>query len=227
MSAARTAILNDIARGLGRAPLDPAAQAAVTRRIDSRTRNTVPLRGQLPAAEQRDLFVSQAQAMGATVNRIGSTETIPDAIADYLAGHNLPTELILSPDPDLTGLPWQRRPLLSIKHGAPWPTDMVGVALAVAGVAETGTLVLHSGAHASTSLNFTPDTHIVVVHGSQVVGAYEDAFDMLRAKVGPSWPRTVNLITGPSRTADIEQTLIMGAHGPRRLHVILVENQTA
>ena len=70
-------------------------------------------------------------------------------------------------------------------------------------------------------------TGIVVLHGNAVVGAYEDAFDLLRMRVGAVWPRTVNLITGPSRTADIEQTLIMGAHGPRRLHVILVEDQTA
>ena len=86
--------------------------------------------------------------------------------------------------------------------------------------AETGTLLLVSGAERPTTLNFLPDTHVVVLHRHQIVGPYEAAWDRLRAE-GPM-PRTVNFVSGPSRTADIEQTIVMGAHGPRRLHVIIV-----
>jgi L-lactate dehydrogenase complex protein LldG len=224
MNPVRDAILRDIAAGLKRPVLDDAARAAVEARLSAHRRNTVPARGQLPDAERLALFIEKAEAMGCSVARIAVAADIPAAVADYLARHNLPTEIVLSPDPALTGLPWQDRPLLTVKNGVPWESDMVGLARAVAGVAETGTLVLRSGSDASTGLNFTPDTHLVVLRAGAVVAAYEDAFDRLRAERGANWPRTVNLVTGPSRTADIEQTLIMGADGPRRLHILLLND---
>ena len=86
--------------------------------------------------------------------------------------------------------------------------------------------MLTSGAAGPTTLNFLPENHIVVLKASQIVGPYEDAWDRVRAAEGEGrLPRTVNFITGPSRTGDIEQTLEMGAHGPRRLHIILVEDE--
>ncbi len=95
----------------------------------------------------------------------------------------------------------------------------------MAGIAETGTLLLASGPEAPTTLNFLPDNHVVVLKASQVVGAYEDALDRLRETHGPGkLPRVINFITGPSRTADIDQTIQLGALGPRRLHVLLVED---
>ena len=91
-------------------------------------------------------------------------------------------------------------------------------------VAETGTLVLTSGPDNPTTLNFLPDTHIVVVDAKDIAGDYETVWHARCARhYGEgALPRTVNLITGPSRSADIEQTLILGAHGPRRLHVMVV-----
>ena len=90
-------------------------------------------------------------------------------------------------------------------------------------VAETGTLVLLSGPDNPTTINFLPETHIVVLRAHDIVGPYEAAWNALREIYGErSLPRTVNLISGPSRTADIEQTIIMGAHGPKRLHVVIV-----
>ena len=89
--------------------------------------------------------------------------------------------------------------------------------------AESGTLMLVSGADNPTTLNFLPDTHIVVIDAKDVAGDYETLWRRLREKFGDGvMPRTVNFITGPSRSADIEQTLILGAHGPRRLHVMVV-----
>jgi L-lactate dehydrogenase complex protein LldG len=101
----------------------------------------------------------------------------------------------------------------------------VSVTGAFAAIAETGTLMLLSGPSGPTTLNFLPDNHIVVLRASQLVGAYEEAWGRLRELYGPGkLPRTVNLITGPSRTADIEQTIQLGAHGPRRLHILVVED---
>jgi L-lactate dehydrogenase complex protein LldG len=72
-------------------------------------------------------------------------------------------------------------------------------------------------------LNFLPECHTVLVAASDIVGSYEEAWDRIRALSGDATlPRSVNLISGPSRTADIEQTIVRGAHGPRRLHVLIL-----
>ena len=117
------------------------------------------------------------------------------------------------------------RPLLRIRRGRAEPEDAVSLTPCFAAVAETGTLMLVSGAETPTTLNFLPDTHIVVLRAGQVVASYEDGWDRLRAATvpaapAPGLPRTVNFITGPSRTGDIEQRIELGAHGPRRLHIV-------
>jgi L-lactate dehydrogenase complex protein LldG len=128
-------------------------------------------------------------------------------------------------------VPWETRPLLRIRRGRAEPDDMVSLTPCFAAVAETGTLMLVSGAQTPTTLNFLPDTHIAVVRADQVVAAYEDGWDRLRAagavpgSSARGLPRVVNFITGPSRTGDIEQRIVLGAHGPRRLHIVLVEDR--
>jgi L-lactate dehydrogenase complex protein LldG len=101
--------------------------------------------------------------------------------------------------------------------------DLAAVSHAFTAVAETGTLVLTSGPDNPTTLNFLPDVHIVVVDAADVAADFETVMERLRERYGTGiMPRTVNMITGPSRSADIEQTLLLGAHGPRKLHVIVV-----
>jgi L-lactate dehydrogenase complex protein LldG len=108
---------------------------------------------------------------------------------------------------------------------------MVGVSTCFAGIAETGTLMMVSGPETPSTMNFLPDTEIVVVRDGQIVAGYEDAWDRLRARQKErgeeGLPRTVNFVTGPSRTGDIEQRLVLGAHGPRRLHLVLVDPASA
>ena len=102
--------------------------------------------------------------------------------------------------------------------------DLNAVSHAFGGVAESGTAVMVSGPENPSTLNFLPDNHIVVVAAKDIAGDYERVFAKLRATYGKGqMPRTVNFITGPSRSGDIEQTLLLGAHGPRRLHVLVVK----
>ena len=120
-------------------------------------------------------------------------------------------------------MPWDKEPALERKPGKAIGTDTAGLSHAMAGIAETGTLVLTSGPDNPTTLNYLPETHLVVVHAADIVGAYEDMWTRLRARYGlGQMPRAVNFISGPSRTADIEQQLVMGAHGPRRMLVMIV-----
>jgi len=164
-----------------------------------------------------------AEKAAATTARVKHYAEVPDAVAAYLTRFNLPHKIKLAPDPALTGLPWAARPLLKIETGIAAASDSAGVTPAFAGIAETGSLKLLSGPTTPTTLNFLPENHIVVLSENRVVGPFEDAWDRARAaQHDGAWPRTVNFITGPSRSADIEQQLHMGAHGPRRLHIILV-----
>ncbi|WP_207485353.1 LutC/YkgG family protein [Arenibaculum pallidiluteum] len=225
MTSARDQILAGIRRSLRRDAPAPSDAQACAERIERHPRNLIPARAQLPHPEQVELFVSMLGEVAATVQRLPGLEAVPDAVADYLASQNLPAELRMAPDPDLEGIPWERRPTLTITTGRAEDRDPTSLTGAAAGVAETGTLVMTSGAEHPTTLNLMPDTHIVVLRADRIVGTYEDAWDVLRAR-GPV-PRTVNFITGPSRTGDIEQTIQLGAHGPRRLHVLLVEQAGA
>jgi len=114
--------------------------------------------------------------------------------------------------------------MLTAHRGPALPQDVVGVSVALAGIAETGTLLLASGPDTPTSLNFLPDVHIVAVSADSIRGSYEDAWAEVRARF-PTPPRTLNMITGPSRTGDIEQTIQLGAHGPRQVHVVVVNER--
>lgn len=220
----RDGILGALRRAAGR-DADPGAAETVRRRLASHARNTVPARGQRDMRGLLDLFAEQARAVDATVTRVSGPEAVPAAVADYLRGANLPTKLRVAPDPKLDAFPWDEVSLLEIARGKGEAGDMVAVTAAFAAVAETGTLMLVSGPDSPTTLNFLPDAHVVVVRAEDMVGCYEDAWDRLRATGG--MPRAVNFITGPSRSADIEQTLQLGAHGPRWLHIVLVEGGEA
>ncbi|MGH7051479.1 MAG: LutC/YkgG family protein [Acetobacteraceae bacterium] len=228
----REAVLATIRRSLGRGKL-PADQAAMLEgRIALHPRGLIPQRSRLPRPEQIALFIRNLEKEYGTLTRVAELDLVPAAIADYLAQQNLATDIVIAPHPELLALPWSERPLLTVRTGRAEATDVVGVQQAFAAVAETGTLVLPSAAERPTTLNLLVETEIVVLRASRVVGAYEEAWDLLRveqgqAEAGQFMPRNVMLVTGPSRSADIEQTLELGAHGPRRLHVVLVEDDAA
>ena len=219
----KDAILAAIRRGLRRGPL-PADQAAMLRgRLASHPRHLIPARSRLPHAEQIALFIANVEKEFGSVARVPDLDAVPDAIATYLAGQNLPTDIVIAPHPELQAIPWDSRPLLHLREGRAEASDLVSLQHAFAAIAETGTLMLPSAPERPTTLNLLADTEIAVLHTSRLVGAYEEAWDLLRSERG-GMPRNVMLVTGPSRSADIEQTLELGAHGPRRLHVVLVDH---
>ncbi|HEY7687750.1 MAG TPA: LUD domain-containing protein [Dongiaceae bacterium] len=227
MSDSRAGVLGDIRRALKRGEPTAMQRQVAADRIAAAATNILPARGQLDPKAQVALFQQMAEEAAATVTRVRDAAAVPAAIAEYLARENLPARLRLSTEADITGLPWSTRPLLEISRGATDGSDEVSVTGGYAGIAETGTLMLASGADRPTTLNFLPETHIVVLPADRVVGALEQAWARLRGDVGAgNMPRTVNFITGPSRSADIEQTLQMGAHGPRRLHIVIVDGET-
>ena len=122
--------------------------------------------------------------------------------------------------PDVGSLKWSGA-CLQVETRAAVDADKVGISGCFCAIAETGTLMLLSGPETPATVSLLPETHIARVDVSRIVATMEDAFALLRAEHG-SLPRAVNFISGPSRTGDIEQTIVLGAHGPCRVHLILV-----
>ena len=220
---ARERILAAVRQSLGTQSRAAGDHAELEDRLASPPRGELPARGAVDHDARLALFEEMALEVSATVARLPNMAAVPKAIADYLKEHNIPPKLKLAPDPLLDEPDWATEPLLETARGKADPQDEVSVTAAAAGVAETGTLVLMSGPGGPTTLNFLPDNNIVILKAGTVKGSYEDAWDLLRETQGAGHlPRTVNFITGPSRTGDIEQTIQLGAHGPRRLHILLI-----
>jgi len=228
----RDAILSAIRRGLRRGPLPADQRAMIEGRLAAHPRHVIPARSRLPRPEQVALFLRNLEKEFATFARLPEARAVPGAIAAYLAQQNLPPRLVLAPHPELAALPWSEAPMLELATRRAHADDLVSVQHGYAAIAETGTLMLPSGPERPTTLNLLAETEIVILRASRIVGAYEDAWDLLRAEhkdplTGGFMPRNVMLVTGPSRSADIEQTLELGAHGPRRLHVLLIDDDPA
>ncbi|MBF0166228.1 MAG: LUD domain-containing protein [Alphaproteobacteria bacterium] len=219
MSDARAKILSSIRQAQGRQALDAARKLDIETSIASHKPYLIPARAQLDTEAMRTLFIAKAEEVSARVLALGARTEVPAAVRALLAEMALPPILAVTPDPCWDGMDWGD---LSIHKGSPRADDMAGLARAKAGIAETGTLMLLSGAASPTLMNFMPDVHLVVLEESRLLGTYEEAWAQLRRESN-AMPRAVNLITGPSRTGDIEQTILLGAHGPRRLIILLVK----
>lgn len=221
---ARAQILGGIRRSLRRGELAGEARRVVETRLAEPPRGPSVARGQLPQAEKVALFCQWAETLNATVARVDPAE-VPGEVSAYLARNNLPATVAMAPSPLLEGYDWASQRMLSIRRGRGEGSDQVSVTGAFAGIAETGTVVMASGPDHPVSLNLLPDTHVVVLREADIVGGYEDVWGRLRARYGKNlMPRTVNTITGPSRTGDIEQAMELGAHGPRRMHILVVRD---
>lgn len=172
-----------------------------------------PAPGDLVAA-----FVDEATKLATTVDEVATLADAPAAAARYLSAHDLPMQAVAWRT--LGELDWAAEGV-AVEFRKPVDGDLVGLTGCFCATAETGSLVLLSGPDTYASAGLLPETHIAVVPASRIVAGHEDAFALIRAERG-ELPRAVNFVSGPSRTGDIEQTIVLGAHGPYRVHVIVV-----
>lgn len=163
-------------------------------------------------------FRASAEYLSSTVVAVASLAEVPAAVAAYLAAKGLAGEVVATAD--VGGLGWAGSGL-RVAARAAVDADKTGISGCFCAIAETGTLLLLSGPETPATVSLLPETHIALVDVSRIVATMEDAFALLRAECG-SLPRAVNFISGPSRTGDIEQTIVLGAHGPCRVHLILI-----
>jgi len=165
-------------------------------------------------------FSACAAKLTTSVDQVATMAEVPQAVARYLEENNLPKNAVCWPE--LFELEWQAAGI-EIDARAAEGTDPVGITSAFCAIAETGTLLTLSGPRTPATTSLLPETHIAVVRTGRMVRSMEDAWKLLRDEQGANFmPRAANFISGPSRTADIEQTLVLGAHGPYRVHIVMV-----
>lgn len=220
----RDRILERIGNALARSPQDSPVTLEnrpeeVSARLRGARRSTLPGVGDDLIAT----LIRQMESVLMSVVRLQQADESPAAVQLYLASQEIeagePGSVTIAPA--LSSLQWPS----AYRSGPASGEERVGITPCIAAVAETGSVVLASGPQTPAGLNFLPETHIIMVYESQVVRYVDDVFPQLRQYT--SMPRAINFVTGPSRTADIEQTLEIGAHGPRRMHVLLIAGRPA
>ncbi len=191
-----------------------------TQGVELERRMKAPPEGPFPPLEQDAIaqFLAKARANLFTVERIASLQMLVPAVRTLMSGTSGTPEISVAPALAYLGWPTEWK----INFGAGRMTEPLSVTLAVAGISETGSVVLRSDSDNPTTLNFLPDTHVIALRTSDIVGHPEDVWARVRA-AGLDWPRTVNVISGPSRTADVGGVVVRPAHGPKNVHLILVD----
>ncbi|SOE58304.1 L-lactate dehydrogenase complex protein LldG [Burkholderia sp. OK233] len=214
-SIARRNILARIRAAQGHEPEPSVAEREAA--ADYLARHPEGPRPEMPA-DLTARFIEEAQRMATTVDTVESLGDVPSAAHRYLTEHALPLQAIAWQT--LQDLQWAEAGL-NVEFRKPEDGDVVGLTGCFCATAETGTLVLLSGPETYASAGLLPETHIAIVPASRIVSGHEEAFGLIRSERG-ELPRAVNFVSGPSRTGDIEQTIVLGAHGPYRVHVIVV-----
>jgi L-lactate dehydrogenase complex protein LldG len=243
MTSSRDTVLGRVRQALGKTGTDAAAVADAQAYLDTHARGPAPAFD----ADRILRFIRRAGDMESTVARVSRRDEIPAAVAAYLDALELAPALVAPLSSQLSSQLGSQlsSPLISqaSHRGVCWPEfadldwaqaglnvqarptvgdDRLGITGVFCAIAETGTLVILSGADTPTATTLLPDTHVAIVSVNRIVDTMEDAFALVRKERG-SVPRAINMISGPSRTGDIEQTIVLGAHGPFRVHILVVD----
>ncbi|MEG6507396.1 LUD domain-containing protein [Methyloligella sp. 2.7D] len=210
---ARTQILTRIRTALRQNGAVPMPPAALDRRM------TAPPTAPLPAMEDDRVsrFIAKADANGIAVDHIASLQMLVPALARLLSETGLKADISVAPA--LADLDWPKD--WQINFAAGRREEHLSVTFAAAGIAETGSLVFRSGAGSPATLNFLPDIHVIVLRTGDIAAYPEEVWDRFRAE-GQGWPRAMNVIASPSRTADVGGIVVRPAHGPKAVHLFLL-----
>lgn len=220
----RERIMAKVRVGVAGSQSSEARRRIVEDRLGSPVHHLIPARVAGKGTEELvGIMRRWLEAASGQLDEVADEQALPEAIAARLGADKSRPRIRIGSDPWLASLPWGSTPDLVVEHGAAQPGDTASLTHALAAIAETGTVVVASGAANPVTLSFLPEVNFVAVRREHVVGSLEQAFSSVRklANAG-GMPRTVNLISGPSRSADIGGIPVLGAHGPRQLTVLVV-----
>lgn len=221
MTSSRDRILGRIKTGTRASERTAADIATLNTRIHSAERGIVPAQTNLEGKARLEFFIAKAEAQGTSLKRVRNDGEALAEVRDFLRQNNLPARIVASPSSELDKLGLKDAGDLEVRRGAAEKSDVTSLTPVYRAIAETGTIVTRSGAETPSTLNFVPEYHIAILREKDLVASYEDSWDAVREK---DIPRTVNWISGPSRSGDIAMTMFMGAHGPRQQHIIVIED---
>jgi L-lactate dehydrogenase complex protein LldG len=190
-------------------------RAAIDSYIAACARGPIPPMG----TDLIDIFCKEASALANDIERVASLAQVPGVVARYLDSKSVERRAVCWPA--FMSLAWKDQGI-AIESRIARGDDVVGITGAFAAIAETGTLMMLSGAQTPASVSLVPETHVAIVSTDRFVATMEDGWSRMRSENGGA-PRAVNFISGPSRTGDVEQTSTLGAHGPRRVLIVLVD----
>ncbi len=215
---ARESILSRIRERQGKRAVPVAEEReAVRAHVAAHPQSARPRTGWDPLSR----FCEQAVKLASTVDYVEALEGVPAASARYLRHSGLPLTAVCWEA--FADLGWSGAGVeIAVREAR--ESDLVGITGAFCAIAETGTIMTVSGPRTPAAVSLLPETHIAVVRASRIVPAMEEAWQPLRSEVSVM-PRAVNFISGPSRSADIEQTVTLGVHGPSRVHIVIVRDR--
>lgn len=220
---AREHILGAIRSALNVRGDEAGRRGRVRARLEQPESGPIPQRARGGDDDLVERFMAMLEKQNADIKPLAAPDELPAAVALELLRRNLPQRVRTGGDDMFEQIDWNGTSALERVIGPAQPDDCASLSRALAGAAETGTLFLASGTDNPSTLNFLPELHMIAVRREDIVGSYEKAWSRFRAQYGRRrLPRTVNMISAPSRTADIEQTLIKGAHGPKELVVFII-----
>lgn len=215
---ARATILGRIRKAHGRAGAEPTNEELLAIREAMADHEIGPLPGVALPIDRLAQFRAECARLGSSHAELQHLREVPAEVARYLEGNQLEKRVVLWQEH--AGLPWAEAGV-AIDARPANGNDRTGVTGCFCAIAETGTVLLLSSPERPKATALLPETHVCIVSRARIVDTMEEAFAMMRNAQGEP-PRATWFVSGPSRTADIEQTIVVGAHGPYRVHVILV-----
>ena len=179
--------------------------------------------GPPPVPKTSDLccaFFAQVLRNGGTLDMAADRSTAVKAVANYLLANFRSSKIVASGDPRLAAFPWREAGVLP-RFGTARSGDAAALSFARLAVAETGAIVTYTGRNNAAGHNLLAESHIVLLDLGDLYPTLEDAWAQIHHDLHHQGrPRGINFIAGPSSTADVEAQLVLGAHGPRRWHII-------
>lgn len=163
------------------------------------------------------LFRAKAEANLITIHDLHALEEVPAKVGAILDAAQLPHDISVAPA--LLGLSWPQA--MAVRAQKARIDERLTVSMATAAIAETGSLVLCSGDSGPSSLSYAAEQHVIVLKQEDIAGFLEEGVAKVRVR-NSLWPRAVNVISGPSRTADVAGIVVRPAHGPKAVHLLLI-----
>jgi len=202
-------------------PEPPASDAEILQQAQALLADPDSVRPSRSTDDVVDAFMNRVNGpkVAAKCTRIRNLKDLPDCVASILSQRSTNLAITLQPDQQLSALNWA-------EAGINMDSDLddgVAVTMALWGVAETGSVVVHSGEHSPILMHFLPAVSIVAVPASHLLWHLED-YAFAARQTDNKIPRNACLITGASGTTDIEGSLVTGAHGPGELHIVVVDS---